>query len=231
MKAIGMALVGMALLIVGCGDEIFFEDELTTARIELTDGEEAGFLMFMNDPMTTLERLDYDCAIRSDSARQIVRYRDGHDKTAGTADDNLFDSVEEVDAVNMVGPWTVDQLFACAESYGYIAQEPAACGDLSLLQEDWEGLWEFTELWRYEDLDPEMAARVDALLPDAQQYANQEIIFPVEFGALTTFWDNGQPVAYHLEFVQWLDPECGVQLWIRYYLDACGEVLDVWVFV
>jgi len=79
-----------------------------------------GLLDFLNDQVETNETvLDIDCAIRSDSAKHIIKHRDGKDKTPFTADDDLFDSVQEVDNVKMVGSWTIDQLITCAQTRGY----------------------------------------------------------------------------------------------------------------
>ena len=91
------------------------DDDIGYAGLEI---DEAGLLAFMNDQeSTTLERLDIDCAIRSDSARNLIAHRDGNDRTPFTADDDLFDSAAEIDDVRMVGPWTMDRLQACADRY------------------------------------------------------------------------------------------------------------------
>lgn len=112
-KAIGTIVLATALLACGQGGQT----TQTTAAVQSAD--EAAALAFLNDRLTNFDVLDTDCNLRSDSARQIMKYRDGQDKTPGTDDDNLFDSLEELDAVHMVGQWTIDQIKACADSFGY----------------------------------------------------------------------------------------------------------------
>ncbi|MBW1872602.1 MAG: hypothetical protein JRJ19_11080 [Deltaproteobacteria bacterium] len=89
--------------------------------------KEAGLIAFMNDQAeTTVARLDADCAIRSDSAEYLIGHRDGLDLIPGSQDDNLFDNIEEIDNVYMVGLWTINRLYACAEGFGYFTQDPGA---------------------------------------------------------------------------------------------------------
>ena len=92
--------------------------------------KEAGLIAFMNDQAeTTVARLDFDCAIRSDSAAYLIGHRDGLDLVPGSQDDNLFDSIEEIDNVYMVGLWTINRLYACAEGFGYFTQDPGSDPD------------------------------------------------------------------------------------------------------
>ncbi len=50
--------------------------------------------------------------VHSRAARNIVAHRDGADALFGTADDDLFDDIEEVDDVYYVGPVAIEQLVA-----------------------------------------------------------------------------------------------------------------------
>lgn len=82
--------------------------------------EAAGILAFVNDPKTTLERLDVDCRLYRDSAHKVVQHRNGKDKIYPSADDNPFDTLEELDAVPEVGPVTLEAILACAQSFGFL---------------------------------------------------------------------------------------------------------------
>jgi len=109
-----------------------------------------GLLNFLNDQTTTTEELlDVDCAIRSDSAKHLIKHRDGKDKTPFTADDDLFDSVAEVDDVPMVGSWTIEQLINCARNFGYY-EVPAPVllspADGAELQNNW---WYSRVYWSF----------------------------------------------------------------------------------
>lgn len=114
-KTIGMTVLAVALVACAQGGG---QVAKTTAAVQ--SAEEAAALAFLNDQQnTTFEVLDVDCGLRSDSAKQIIKYRDGRDKIPGTADDNLFESLGELDEVHMVGQWTIDQVKICADSFGY----------------------------------------------------------------------------------------------------------------
>jgi hypothetical protein len=113
-KTVGTMALMAALVACGQGGRV----AQTTAAVQSAD--EAAALAFLNDQqLTTFDLLDTDCGLRSDSAQQIIKYRDGLDNTPGTADDNLFDTIAELDTVHRVGQWTIDQVKACADSFGY----------------------------------------------------------------------------------------------------------------
>jgi phosphatidylserine/phosphatidylglycerophosphate/cardiolipin synthase-like enzyme len=71
-------------------------------------------LTYVNDPATTYEVMRA-AAVPSTAARNIVAHRDGPDGLAGTADDDRFDDLAELDAVKYVGPVTLSRLVAAAE--------------------------------------------------------------------------------------------------------------------
>ncbi len=86
----------------------------------LPSASELALVNFLNDQgNTTLQRLDVDCGLYSNAATNLVDHRDGPDGAAGSADDDYFHSVEEVDGVAQVGEATMKALYACAETYGY----------------------------------------------------------------------------------------------------------------
>lgn len=120
--AIRTLTVALVLLASACA--VGLDDEagdLAAHRAAITASGGDGMLALLNDQgSTTLERLDVGCAIRSDSAAQLIKHRDGHDRLPYTADDDLFDDVAEVDAVSMVGAWTLDRLAMCAWLFGYM---------------------------------------------------------------------------------------------------------------
>ncbi len=62
----------------------------------------------------TLEAL-VEAGVHSRAARNLIAHRDGADATFGTADDDLFDDVHEVDAVYYVGPVAIQQLVEAIE--------------------------------------------------------------------------------------------------------------------
>lgn len=99
-------------------DEADTEDGTFSQR--LASEEEAGVLRFVNDCPTTLPVLDDDAALDARAASGIVNRRDGADATCGTADDQLFASLAELDAVAWVGDSALSRLLAHATLLGYV---------------------------------------------------------------------------------------------------------------
>jgi hypothetical protein len=91
------------------------------APVFRNSSDEAGLTSFLNDyEVSTEQVLDDACAIRSDSAKHIDKFRRGQDNDYGTDDDQLIDSEATLDSIHMVGPATIARLFECAEAFGYI---------------------------------------------------------------------------------------------------------------
>lgn len=115
-------LAAAALLaVVGCGAEsaeVAGDGENDPFGIGKADGQFSDcqlekVLEFVNDPATTVDALR-NIGLRSNAGANIIEHRDGPDGQAGTADDNLFDDIEELDAVPFVGPVSLDALVMTA---------------------------------------------------------------------------------------------------------------------
>ena len=76
-----------------------------------TECELETVVAHLNDPATTVESLRAD-GLHTRAARNLLAHRDGPDGAPGTADDDLFDDILEVDAVYYVGPVALEQLVA-----------------------------------------------------------------------------------------------------------------------
>jgi hypothetical protein len=81
-----------------------------------------GVLAFVNDPHTTVDVLDKDVPLDRRAARNIIHYRDGWDRIAGTSDDNLFNDIAELDSVRWVGPSALARIQNYAAVIGWIPQ-------------------------------------------------------------------------------------------------------------
>ncbi len=129
MKAVHVAISALvgAVLVAGCASPDAAsqtQDHTAKTSAHVQGAEEIGVLGFVNDrDLATFEALDVDCAIRSDAARNIIEHRDGVDELPATADDDLFDTWEELDGVNRVGEKTLELLTECAEARGYLPTE------------------------------------------------------------------------------------------------------------
>jgi DNA uptake protein ComE-like DNA-binding protein len=73
-------------------------------------------LSLVNDPATTFTVLDIDAGLNRIAAENIIAHRNGPDGLFGTADDNPFDTLAELDDVPYVGPIALDALLAYAQA-------------------------------------------------------------------------------------------------------------------
>jgi hypothetical protein len=105
-------------------------DDAASVQGELVDGspESIGVLAFLNSPTTTVTVLDDDVPLDRRAATKLVAHRDGADGVAGTADDDRFDTVREVDDVPYVGETALRALAAYAIANGYVPGDDTVLG-------------------------------------------------------------------------------------------------------
>ena len=82
--------------------------------------EGVGLLDFLNDEETTQGVLDYTVGLDRRAAGNLIAHRDGGDRKWGTSDDDIFNTVDEVDTVRFVGPKTLDRMVAFALRTGFV---------------------------------------------------------------------------------------------------------------
>lgn len=82
-----------------------------------------GILALVNDPAIGVRELDLDVGLSSRAARNIIEHRDGADVEPGTADDDLFDTIAELDAIPYIGPVTMQVLLDEAVERGLVEEE------------------------------------------------------------------------------------------------------------
>lgn len=95
--------------------------EVTSARSSW-DGTPQGIaaLDFLNHGSTTKELLDDTVALDRRAAGNLVAHRDGGDAVYPSSDDDLFNSIDEVDSVRWVGPSAITKIIAYAEANGWV---------------------------------------------------------------------------------------------------------------
>ena len=91
-------------------------ESATTLAIEEGSPEAGAVLALVNDPAVDLALLDDDVGLDRRAAENIVAHRDG---LPGTADDDLFDDLAELDSVPYVGDSALNKLLTYAETHGY----------------------------------------------------------------------------------------------------------------
>jgi len=111
---------------MGCAVPAGDDGAVSEATAPLTAVEDWGVLRLVNDKGTSLSVLDVDCGLYSDAAGNIIKHRNGKDKVFPSGDDNLFDSIAELDAVPEVGPATLTALRNCAIARGFLYQLTSA---------------------------------------------------------------------------------------------------------
>lgn len=77
-----------------------------------------GVLSLVNS--ATLEQLDNDAGLASNAAKALIRHRQGADRKDGTEDDDLIDTLVELDAVPYVGPIAFRLLLDEARLTGHV---------------------------------------------------------------------------------------------------------------
>src|SRR5262245_21969665 len=107
-------LSALALIVPACaaGDADVEDGENDSASGKadsMVEGsaEARAVLALVNDPGVDFDELDVDAGLSSRVARNIVTKRDGADAAPGTADDDKFDTLAELDAVPYVGSATL----------------------------------------------------------------------------------------------------------------------------
>jgi hypothetical protein len=118
-----------------------------------------GVLAFLNDQSTTAKILDREVALDVRAARELIAHRDGWDTQPGTADDNLFESMEEVDGVDYVGSVALGRLQAFVMKYGWVPAEYDHMGAWNGVSFTWiqgSATVDFVNTCSFEELDVEL---------------------------------------------------------------------------
>jgi len=119
-----------ALIAPACGTDADVEDGENDSfggkADSLTEGsdEARAVLLLVNDPSVDLDELDHAAGLSSRVAKNIINKRNGPDAVAGTEDDDLYDTLAELDDVPYVGPATLAQLVAYAKDKGLFGGTP-----------------------------------------------------------------------------------------------------------
>lgn len=87
-----------------------------------------GVLGLLNDGGTTLAVLDVDAKLDARAAKNLIAHRDGKDGRFGTADDDRFDTIAEVDAVSYVGDTALGLLVDYARAHGWVPADDELYG-------------------------------------------------------------------------------------------------------
>ncbi len=125
------SLVALALLGACQVDGTELGVQPMSVHQQMTEAEADAVLVVVNT--VSFETLDIDVALDRRAAENIVAHRDGPDAVLGTGDDNLFDTLAELDAIPYVGESALQKLLAYAASQGLIVEDdgPFSAADVA----------------------------------------------------------------------------------------------------
>lgn len=132
MRRFGLMIGILATAVVtvpACMDEGEVEDGVDDAfpngkadgGIDEGSPEALGVLALVNDKTMSASGLRSAAHVTTRVANNITKHRNGADGQAGTADDDGFDTLAELDAIPYVGPATLNALLEAARSRGLVA--------------------------------------------------------------------------------------------------------------
>ncbi|MGQ0505298.1 MAG: hypothetical protein ACT4TC_08250 [Myxococcaceae bacterium] len=100
------------------------EEDLSelTGNVKEGTAEATGVLKLAN--VASRETLQNAVLLSAQASTNIIAYRLGDDGTAGTADDQSFDTLAELDAVPFMSSPEFNQLLAYAKANGYVPGQP-----------------------------------------------------------------------------------------------------------
>lgn len=132
-RAIRWVVLG-GILVAGCeaaeSADPAAVDGLSSLVGSIAEGstDAMGLLKLANAANTTVTLLDKTCRLDSRAAKGIVAHRDGPDGKGGTADDNPFDTIAELDAVPYVGTAALDAMLTYARAHGFVTGDATTLG-------------------------------------------------------------------------------------------------------
>jgi hypothetical protein len=90
--------------------------------------EGVGLLDFLNAESTTYDVLDKNAALDRRAAGNLIAHRDGGDRRWGTTDDDIYNTIDEVDAVRFVGARSIDRMIIYSMNMGWAPEAEELLG-------------------------------------------------------------------------------------------------------
>jgi len=123
---LGYVLPCLLLVLGACA----VDGDIDDASNPLTDGtpDAVGVLALLNSASTTFAVLDIDAGLDRRAAAGLIDRRNGPDGMFGTADDQPFTSVADVDRVRWVGQSALNKLISYSRDNGFVPDGNAVFG-------------------------------------------------------------------------------------------------------
>jgi phosphatidylserine/phosphatidylglycerophosphate/cardiolipin synthase-like enzyme len=115
-----LPLLLLSLCAGACAVDPTDDDAETGDEANLTEGspEAKAIFALLNDATVTADELLREARVTANVGAAIIAHRDGPDARPGTADDDQYDTLREVDDVPGVGPATIARLLDYAKRKG-----------------------------------------------------------------------------------------------------------------
>ncbi len=116
-RSLASLLAAPALILGACTSPDDVSDD--AAEYSESSPEARAIVALVNDPKIDALILTGGAHISRTAATNLIAHRNGGDTLVGTADDDAYDTLAEVDAVPYVGPATLRDLLTYAQAHGY----------------------------------------------------------------------------------------------------------------
>jgi hypothetical protein len=115
------------------------EESFLTSGIRESTPESLGVLRVANG--SDLQTLQLGVGLPVNAAQNIVAYRAGDDELSGTADDERYETLAELDLIPYVGPVAFQKLLTYAKANGLVLPPPSSCSRESAFAARWSQAW------------------------------------------------------------------------------------------
>jgi hypothetical protein len=122
-------------------DAAFLEEGKADGAIAEGSPQALGALRVANESSRDVLAKASGVGLGTRTTDAILKVRNGKDKKGGTADDEIFDTLAELDAVPWVGPVSLGKLVAYADKLGLMPAAPANLFSAETPRKPWSGYW------------------------------------------------------------------------------------------
>ncbi|TNE86381.1 MAG: hypothetical protein EP330_21820 [Deltaproteobacteria bacterium] len=163
--------------------------------------EAAGMLAFVNDPDVDVALLDDVVPLDQRAAKAIIAHRDGTDAMWGTADDDYFDTLRELDDTPFVGESALEAMFDYAWLHGWMEDVLRGFDGVGFTPSEARGtLWVANDL-SFERLDEELSLdrRAASAIVEARPIRSMDQLAAVDY--------VGEATLRRLRDAAWIDSD------------------------
>ncbi len=162
----------------------FVGEELESRHFDQRGALVEGLLFFLNHPSTTVALLDSVVELDRRVAEGLINHRNGADGVFGTTDDDPFDSINEVDSIEWVGPKALGLLKEYAINNGWIDENEPLLGvydGVSFTVSESHSVLTLVNEWSVDQLDRLIDRRAAETIVEQRPYASIRALSEVKW--------------------------------------------------